>query len=126
MPSRDPSGWALHQQVPGGRGRCIWQAQGVCSTPCDCGAGHATAVKQRTLHPPDHPAQPRCQHFGPCGGCSLQSLQYAAQLQHKQQLVVAALRRIAKLPNAEQIALPIIPSRQQYGYRNKVSINAAS
>lgn len=93
---------------------------------CKCGAGHATAVKQRTLRQHDHPAQPRCQHFGPCGGCSLQSLQYAAQLQHKQQLVVAALQRIAKLPNAEEVVLPIIPSRQQYGYRNKVRFNAAS
>lgn len=93
---------------------------------CKCGAGHATAVKQRTLRQHDHPAQPRCQHFGPCGGCSLQSLQYAAQLQHKQQLVVAALQRIAKLPNAEEVVLPIIPSRQQYGCRNKVRFNAAS
>ena len=105
----------------------------VCGRPrvllgtnsCKSGAGHATAVKQHTLRPHDYPAQPRCQHFGPCGGCSLQSLQYAAQLQHKQQLVVAALRRIAKVPNAEQIVLPITPSRQQYGYRNKVRINAA-
>ena len=47
-------------------------------------AGHATAAKTAVLRPSPDAAEPPCPHFGPCGGCSLQGLQYGAQLAAKQ------------------------------------------
>jgi hypothetical protein len=49
--------------------------------------GYAEARKLRTLSPHRGAVQPRCQHFGPCGGCTLQSLAYERQLAEKQNQV---------------------------------------
>lgn len=59
-----------------------------------------------------------CQHFGVCGGCKWQHLNYQAQLKHKQQQVIDSLERIAKvqLPEIPQI----IPSEKTVAYRNKL------
>ena len=40
--------------------------------------------------------EPRCAHFGTCGGCKWQNLPYEAQLQFKQQEVIDNLERIGK------------------------------
>ena len=62
--------------------------------------------------------QPMCVHFGVCGGCKWQHLPYSDQLHYKQQQVVDALQRIAKvdLPPIN----PIIGSEQTTHYRNKL------
>lgn len=62
--------------------------------------------------------QSRCVHFGVCGGCRWQHLDYAAQLRFKQQHVVDAFERIGGFGNLE--VLPIIGSEEVYGYRNKM------
>lgn len=46
-------------------------------------AGYAVAVKVATLRASPQEVGAPCPHFGPCGGCSLQNLEYAAQLQAK-------------------------------------------
>jgi hypothetical protein len=51
--------------------------------------GFAEARKLRTLAPHAAAVEPRCPHFGPCGGCTLQSMDYTAQLQEKQNQVRA-------------------------------------
>lgn len=65
--------------------------------------------------------EPRCRHFGVCGGCKWQCLNYDRQLQYKQQQVVDALTRIGKveLPKAN----PIIGSKNIFGYRNKLEFS---
>src|SRR5258706_7183053 len=40
---------------------------------------------------------PCCEHFGLCGGCSLQHINYAEQLRIKQQFVEDTLKRIGKV-----------------------------
>jgi 23S rRNA (uracil1939-C5)-methyltransferase len=61
---------------------------------------------------------PFCSHFGTCGGCSWQHINYATQLVYKQQQVTDALERIGG------IALPpiqtIIPSQKTQFYRNRL------
>ena len=47
--------------------------------------------------------EPRCSHFGVCGGCKWQHLPYELQLKCKQQQVVDALTRIAKWSTLSQI-----------------------
>lgn len=62
--------------------------------------------------------EPRCEHFGTCGGCKWQNLGYEDQLKFKQKQVVDNFERIGKLEIPE--LLPIIGSAQQYFYRNKL------
>ncbi|PRW45128.1 tRNA (uracil-5-)-methyltransferase-like protein A [Chlorella sorokiniana] len=87
----------------------------------------ARAVKQASLAPHEHAVEAPCQHFGPCGGCSLQSLQYEAQLAAKQRQVADLLRRTAGLPDAQAAAVlrPIVgcPEGRQYAYRNKMEFS---
>ncbi len=62
--------------------------------------------------------EPVCKHFGTCGGCKWQNMDYQWQLFYKQKQVTDALTRLAK------IALPeissIVPSQKTYHYRNKL------
>ena len=44
-----------------------------------------------------HRIEPRCPHFGQCGGCSLQHLDPAQQIEAKQRTLEQNLRRIGKL-----------------------------
>lgn len=62
--------------------------------------------------------KPFCEHFGICGGCKWQHLPYEKQLFYKQQQVVDAFRRIAKVEVME--ALPILGSDPITRYRNKM------
>lgn len=66
---------------------------------------------------PDRVTAP-CIHFGKCGGCKWQNMDYQAQLEHKFKNVKDAIQRIAKL-NPE-IVLPIQGCNLQYQYRNKL------
>ena len=58
-----------------------------------------------------------CAVAGPCGGCSLRHLDYAAELRAKQENVADAFARIGGL---EVPVLPIVPSPEVDRYRNKV------
>ena len=55
--------------------------------------GKVTAIK--TLSP--HRAKPFCVHFGTCGGCSWQHIEYETQLLYKQKQVADNLERIGGL-----------------------------
>lgn len=72
----------------------------------------------RLIQPSEDRVEPRCSHFGVCGGCRWQHLPYPLQLQCKQQQVHDALERIAKVPFPA--LSPIIGSEQIYEYRNKM------
>lgn len=61
---------------------------------------------------------PRCEHFGICGGCRWQHIPYSEQLKFKQQQVVDALTRIAKVEIPD--VSPILPSPSEWEYRNKM------
>jgi 23S rRNA (uracil1939-C5)-methyltransferase len=63
-------------------------------------------------------AQPFCIHFGMCGGCSWQHIQYETQLQYKQKQVVDNLERIGGL--SLPTVTPIFPSAKTRFYRNKL------
>ena len=61
---------------------------------------------------------PRCSHFGLCGGCKWQHIKYLNQLTNKQKQVKDNFDRIAKVPVGE--FLPIIGADNEYYYRNKL------
>ena len=62
--------------------------------------------------------EPRCIHFGVCGGCKWQHLPYSLQLKYKEKQVRDNLTRIGKidLPDIK----PIIGSSDIFLYRNKL------
>ena len=62
--------------------------------------------------------EPFCIHFGLCGGCSWQHINYETQLVYKQQQVVDNLERIGGLVLPE--IKTIIPSAKTRFYRNKL------
>lgn len=66
----------------------------------------------------EHRIQPICEHFGVCGGCKWQNMNYDQQLYYKQNEVKNHLQRIGKieLPEFE----PILGSEKQFFYRNKM------
>jgi 23S rRNA (uracil1939-C5)-methyltransferase len=74
------------------------------------------------LTPGPHRVTPPCPYYGPCGGCQYQHLDYAEELRIKETQVAEALRRIGKV--AAPTVLPIVPSPQIYGYRNRITVHA--
>ena len=68
--------------------------------------------------------EPRCDHFGLCGGCRWQHLPYESQLQFKRQQVVDCLDRIAKVPHPE--VAPALGSEKIWDYRNKMEYTFSS
>ena len=65
--------------------------------------------------------QPKCIHFGVCGGCKWQNLNYDKQLHFKQDEVLNNIKRIGGVETFETI--PILGSEQQYFYRNKMEFS---
>ncbi|MBE3086693.1 MAG: 23S rRNA (uracil(1939)-C(5))-methyltransferase RlmD, partial [Bacteroidetes bacterium] len=62
--------------------------------------------------------EPRCNHFGVCGGCKWQHLPYHLQLKYKEKQVRDNLTRIGKIELPE--INPIIGSSEEFMYRNKL------
>ena len=58
-----------------------------------------------------------CPVYEECGGCSLQHMDYKAQLASKQELVIESLRKYARLENPP--VAPTIGMDNPWGYRNK-------
>ena len=82
----------------------------------DCGR-YAFGILDELLIPSPDRITVDCPVAGPCGGCSLRHLDYAAELRAKQESVLDAFRRIGGL---EVPVLDILPSPDVDRYRNKV------
>jgi 23S rRNA (uracil1939-C5)-methyltransferase len=62
--------------------------------------------------------EPKCTHFGTCGGCQWQNLNYEKQLEYKNKLVIETIKRLGKVEVGE--FLPILGAPDPYYYRNKL------
>ena len=67
--------------------------------------------------------KPECRHFGVCGGCAWQTLEYDTQLKYKQQQVRECLSRIGGLQEFEMD--PPLGAGSIWRYRNKVEYSFA-
>jgi len=65
--------------------------------------------------------EPNCEHFGVCGGCKWQDMDYTYQLEYKQKEVSNNLIRIGHLQLPE--VTPILGAAEQYFYRNKMEFS---
>ncbi len=82
---------------------------------------HARAELVEVLKASPERVLPRCQHYGVCGGCHYQHLDYAAQLAVKQAILKEQLVRIAGMQDPP-VRAPI-PSPLAWGYRNHVQFH---
>ncbi|MDH3831942.1 MAG: 23S rRNA (uracil(1939)-C(5))-methyltransferase RlmD, partial [Gammaproteobacteria bacterium] len=79
--------------------------------------GRVTEVQQAS---PDR-VEPKCPHFGLCGGCSLQHLEAGAQIRAKQQVLLDNLGHIGRV-EPESVLPPL--TGQIWGYRTKGRLGA--
>lgn len=79
---------------------------------------YAEGIIEKLKAPSPLRTTPRCSHFGVCGGCKWQHIQYAEQLNFKREIVADAFRKIGK------VDFPEIPQvtgcADNYFYRNKL------
>lgn len=68
--------------------------------------------------------EPFCEHFGNCGGCKWQYLDYPSQLKYKNEAVLDAFKRIGQLEIKE--SRPILGSEHTQTYRNKMEYSFSS
>ena len=75
----------------------------------------------RVIEPSPDRVEPRCMHFGMCGGCVLQHLSVEQQLQFKQKQLTDSLTRIGKVTPRE-----ILPPLQAgtWNYRRRARLAA--
>ncbi|MBK7931897.1 MAG: class I SAM-dependent RNA methyltransferase [Acidobacteria bacterium] len=64
---------------------------------------------------------PPCPHFGVCGGCDFQQMNYETQLRAKLDIIRDCLKRIGKIEFED---LGIIPSPNEFGYRSRARWHA--
>lgn len=69
----------------------------------------------------DKRTEPKCEHFGVCGGCKWQFMDYKSQLEFKEKEVVNNLTRLGHLTLPD--VTPILGSKEQYNYRNKMEFS---
>ncbi len=81
-------------------------------------SSYAEGTIERIIQPSPVRIEPKCEHFGVCGGCKWQHIPYEEQLKFKQQQVVDALTRIGKVQLPE--CSPIDGSKDIFFYRNKL------
>ncbi len=65
--------------------------------------------------------EPRCPHFGPCGGCAWQHVAYAAQARAKEAIVRDSLAHLDGIAGA--VVHPIVPAPAPWYYRNKMEFS---
>ncbi len=83
---------------------------------------YAFGILDEVLTPSPDRIPVDCAVAGPCGGCSLRHLDYAAELRAKQENVADAFARIGGL---DVPVLPIVGSPEVNRYRNKVQFRWA-
>ena len=81
----------------------------------------AKAELTAVLAPSPERVEPRCPHFGACGGCHYQHAAYPAQIAIKTQILRETLAR-AGVAIPEQIA---VLSGEPWGYRNRIRLAVA-
>jgi 23S rRNA (uracil1939-C5)-methyltransferase len=80
------------------------------------------AELQEVLDQSPYRTDPFCRHFGECGGCSLQNLDYSRQLYWKRNWVQKALSR-SGIEYPDNMLSAVRPSPSIAGYRSRVSFD---
>jgi len=65
-----------------------------------------------------------CEYFEKCGGCSLQHITEAAQVQQKELMLKDLLNKF--IPNTKWELLPVVRSENDFHYRNRIQLKSES
>jgi len=87
----------------------------------EVGRGFARGAILEVLKPGPARRDPRCRHFGVCGGCTLQHVGYAAQVAAKAEFVRESLRRLGGIDWTGEIP---VRTATEYGYRARAEVQA--
>jgi 23S rRNA (uracil1939-C5)-methyltransferase len=79
------------------------------------------AVAYEILRPSPDRVLPKCVHFGVCGGCALQHLDPAKQVEAKQHILLENFERIGRV-TPERVLAPL--RGEPWGYRRKARMGA--
>lgn len=82
---------------------------------------HDEATVVEVITPSPHRVTPGCVHYGLCGGCSLQHMDGAQQIESKQQIMLDNMRHIGKV-EPENILPPL--RGPLWGYRRRARLGA--
>lgn len=75
---------------------------------------------EEIIKPSPQRIEPRCTHFGSCGGCRLQHISYAQQMQDKETLIRSTFQ---PLLSPSVLIHPITPCDPPWRYRNKMEFS---
>lgn len=75
---------------------------------------------EELLAPSVHRAEPRCRHFGACGGCHYQHAVYEYQLEQKLAILREVFSRVGKMEAPAEIE---VLSGPPFGYRNRAQFH---
>ena len=78
------------------------------------------AVMVEVIEPGPGRVPPPCPHFGVCGGCQWQSLEYPRQVEAKRQLLEQMFGH--SFPETRRLPIEMMASPQAYGYRSRARI----
>jgi len=81
-------------------------------------SSYAEAKVEKIISGSSNRIEARCMHFGICGGCKQQDLNYQAQIKYKHEQVKDIFERLGHFDNFE--LLDLLPSNTIYFYRNKL------
>src|SRR5262245_39988228 len=79
---------------------------------------HATVVK--VLEPGPGRQAPPCGHFGRCGGCQWQHLEYPRQVETKRQILEEILHH--RFPECRKLDIRMQEAPQPFGYRSRARV----
>ncbi len=74
----------------------------------------------RMIEPGPARGEFRCPHFGKCGGCQWQHIEYTRQVEIKRQILEEAVRH--RFPETRMLTIEMKPSPQPYGYRSRARV----
>jgi len=82
---------------------------------------HARAELIEVLFPSPQRIQPRCAHFGVCGGCQYQHMAYTDQVAIKAEILREQLQRIGEFTDPP--VAPCVASPEPFGYRSNMQLH---
>jgi 23S rRNA (uracil1939-C5)-methyltransferase len=84
-------------------------------------SSYAEARLVGLIKPSPFRIEPKCRHFGLCGGCKVQNYLYDKQIEFKTETVKNALEKIGGFSGFD--VPPAIKSTEEYYYRNKMEFS---
>lgn len=94
----------------------VLPAERVVVAPTEKKKKFVRARIERLVEASPDRTEPRCRHFGVCGGCNYQHAPYEAQLKYKSEILRETLRRIGRVDWTGEISIHASPP---WGYRNR-------